>query len=107
MTEVTVDQLVTARHAGAVVVDVREPAEYVTGHVPGAVLIPLAEVPARTAELPTDRPLYVICASGSRSLVASDYLGRTGLEAHSVRGGTRAWIRAGHPVVTGPGADGS
>lgn len=102
MQEISIDQFASATSAGAFVLDVREPAEYVRGHVPGAVLVPLGEVPARRDDLPTDRPVYVICASGNRSLTAAEYLGRAGLEAYSVRGGTRGWVSAGHPVVTGP-----
>lgn len=105
MTEATIDHLRAARADGAVVIDVREPGEYVTGHVPGARLIPLSEVPARAHELPTGDPVYVICASGNRSLRASQYLERAGIDARSVRGGTSGWVSAGNPVVTGARAD--
>lgn len=83
----------------------REPVEYVTGHVPGAVSMPVESVPARLRELPADRPVYVICASGNRSSRVAAYLAEAAFEAHSVDGGTQAWIAAGHPVVTGPRAD--
>ncbi|MCL3860790.1 rhodanese-like domain-containing protein [Actinotalea sp. K2] len=105
MTEVSIDQLRAARADGAVVVDVREPGEYVQGHVPGARLIPLSQIPASAHELPSVEPVYVICASGNRSLRASELLGRAGINARSVRGGTRGWVDAGQPVVTGPRAD--
>jgi rhodanese-related sulfurtransferase len=105
MTQVTIDHLRAARADGAVVVDVREPAEYVQGHVPGARLIPLSEVPAHAQDLPTDDPVYVICASGNRSLRASEYLERAGVDARSVQGGTSGWVSAGYPVVTGARAD--
>ncbi|WP_324651780.1 rhodanese-like domain-containing protein [Georgenia sp. H159] len=105
MTEVSIDQFAAAKVDGAFVVDVREPGEYVQGHVPGARLIPLSEVPARTAALPTDQPVYVVCASGNRSLRATEYLRAAGLDAYSVDGGTTGWIRAGKPVVTGPKAE--
>ncbi|GAB7037665.1 MULTISPECIES: rhodanese-like domain-containing protein [Catenuloplanes] len=92
----------TERHRnGAVVIDVRETFEYWTGHVPGAVRMPLGQVAVRAGELPKDRPVYVICASGSRSLTAAARLHRSGIDAWSVRGGTSAWQRAGHPVVRG------
>lgn len=102
MQEISIDQFLAATSAGAFVLDVREPAEYIRGHVPGAVLVPLGDVPARRGDLPKDRPVYVICASGNRSLTAAEYLARAGFEAYSVRGGTRSWAGAGHPVVTGP-----
>jgi len=91
-----------ARHRdGAVVIDVREPAEYLTGHVPGAELIPLGQLPSHTARLPHDVPVYVICASGNRSLTAANHLVGAGIDAWSVAGGTSAWQRAGYDVVHG------
>lgn len=81
-----------------VVVDVREPWEYAEGHVPGARPVPLATVPARAGDLPTDRPVYLICAVGARSGQAAAYLARLGLEAVNVEGGTSEWLAAGYPV---------
>ncbi|GAB1692811.1 rhodanese-like domain-containing protein [Krasilnikovia sp. M28-CT-15] len=92
----------TARHRdSAVVIDVREASEYVTGHVPGAELVPMGQLPARIAGLPRGVPVYVICASGNRSAAAADLLTRAAVDAWSVAGGTSAWQRAGHPVVQG------
>ncbi|KAE8764216.1 rhodanese-like domain-containing protein [Georgenia thermotolerans] len=105
MTEVSIDQFAAAKAGGAFVIDVREPFEYVGGHVPGAELVPLGEVASRTAALPSNQPLYVICASGNRSLRATEYLRAAGFDAYSVSGGTSGWIGAGKPVVTGPDAD--
>lgn len=99
--EVDLDVFIRAVDAGAVVVDVREPVEYVAGHVPGALLMPLAEVPARAGELPRGEPVYVICASGNRSQGASGRLHAAGVDAYSVMGGTRAWARTGRPLATG------
>jgi rhodanese-related sulfurtransferase len=95
-----------AAHAdGAFVLDVREPQEYVDGHVPGAHLVPLAQVLARRAELPAGERVFVICASGNRSKSATDWLRGIGVEALSVRGGTTEWIAQGHPVVRGAHAN--
>jgi hypothetical protein len=92
-----------AAHAdGGYVVDVRERGEYLAGHVPGAKLIPLASVPARLGQLPTDRPVYVICASGNRSLTATAWMRSAGIDAYSVAGGTGGWARLGRPVIPGP-----
>jgi rhodanese-related sulfurtransferase len=98
-----VDQAVfaAAHRDGAVVIDVREPYEYVTGHVPGAALVPMGQLPARVADLPRTVPVYLICVSGNRSLATADYLARAGVDAWSVAGGTGAWVRAGRPVVRG------
>ena len=52
---------------GILIVDVRGPDEYVTGHVEGAVSIPVDEVLSRVGELPTDQKLLFICAAGVRS----------------------------------------
>ncbi|GGL38559.1 rhodanese-like domain-containing protein [Phycicoccus endophyticus] len=94
-----------ARHAdGAFVLDVREPAEYVQGHVPGAVLAPLSRVTTVLGSLPKDRPVHVICQSGNRSRAVVDLLTGLGYDAQNVEGGTSAWSAAGRPVVTGPQA---
>lgn len=81
--------------------DVRQPDEYEEGHVPGARLVPLADVPDRTGEFPTDGPVYVVCRSGGRSASAVAFLRSAGVDAVNVDGGTLAWIEAGHPVVEG------
>lgn len=89
-------------HAGgATVIDVREPDEYVEAHVPGAVLIPLGEVPERVAEVPEGETVYLICRSGARSIRAGDVLAAEGRDVVNVAGGTLAWIEAGHATVTG------
>ncbi len=99
--EVDVDELDQARADGAVVVDVRQPDEYDSGHVPGARLIPLAEVGARVGEVPADVPVYVICLSGGRSARATEFLRTQGVDARSVAGGTKAWIGSGREVAHG------
>lgn len=86
----------------ATLIDVRRPDEYEAGHVPGAQLIPLAEVPDRLGEIPTGGPVYVICRTGSRSLRATEFLVAEGVDATNVGGGTKAWIESGREVVTGP-----
>ncbi len=102
MTRETDLQTFAAAHAdGAFVIDVREPREYVEGHVPGARLIPLAQVLSRASELPTGERVFVICASGNRSRSATDWLHGRGIEAVSVAGGTSGWIAQGRPVVRG------
>ena len=81
--------------------DVRQPDEYTEGHVPGAVLVPLADVPDRVGEFPTDRTVYVVCRSGGRSANAVAFLRSSGVDAVNVDGGTMAWIESGHSVVEG------
>jgi rhodanese-related sulfurtransferase len=86
---------------GAFVIDVREPDEYTAGHVPGALSAPLSALGAVLGELPGDRPVYVICASGNRSARAAEQLAALGMDAVSVMGGTAGWARAGHPIARG------
>ena len=102
--EVDTEALAAALEDGAVLVDVRMPDEYEEEHVPGALLIPLPELGARTAEVPTDQRVYVICASGARSLAAAEALNRAGWDTVSVTGGTKAWAAEGRPVGTGSSA---
>jgi rhodanese-related sulfurtransferase len=99
--EIDVQAFAAAHADGAFVLDVREPREYLDGHVPGARLMPLAQVLARQAELPRGETVYVVCASGNRSKTATDWLRERGVEAVSVVGGTRGWAAQGHPVVSG------
>lgn len=101
MSEISLDSFAAAHADGATIVDVREPGEYVGGHVPGAVLMPMGQLPSRTGELDRSRPVYVICASGNRSGAMTDYLRHAGFDARSVAGGTSGWVSAGRPVVIG------
>lgn len=101
MQETTIAELAKAHPDGAVVIDVRETEEYVEGHVPGAIHIPLAQLGQRLDEVPEADPVYVICRSGVRSQKGADILEANGHGALSVAGGTMGWIEAGHPVVVG------
>lgn len=99
--EVDLDTFAAAHAAGAVVLDVRNPDEYESGHVSGAVLIPLGELGDRQDEIPEGDPVYVICALGGRSLQATKAMVGAGWHALSVAGGTKGWIGQGRPIVTG------
>ncbi|WP_063059402.1 rhodanese-like domain-containing protein [Nocardia sienata] len=88
--------------AAAVLLDVREDDEWQLGHAPGAVHIPLADVPARYGELDPDADLYVVCRQGGRSLEAVKFLANVGYEAVNVAGGMVAWQQTGRPL-TGEG----
>ncbi len=96
-----VPQLQTALAAGAVVLDVREAFEFASGHVPGAVSMPMHLVPLRLDEIPQERDLYVICAAGNRSWQVAHFLGERGINVINVVGGTMAWHSAGLPIETG------
>ncbi len=78
-----------------------EPDEFEQARVPGALPIPLGEVPARVEEVPGDGTVYLICAKGGRSLAAAEFLRTRGIDAVNVLGGTEAWVVGGFPVETG------
>jgi rhodanese-related sulfurtransferase len=98
--EIAVEELAAVRTSG-VLVDVREPEEYATGHVPGALPIPMGQLATRMGELDKNLPVFVICASGNRSSAMTDLLGGAGFDAVSVAGGTGAWTRSGRPLEGG------
>ena len=86
------------RKRGARIVDVREPAEYAGGHLPGAINIPLAGL-TLTPELRA-LPLVLVCASGGRSARAARILDETGHpEVANLLGGTYGWMQEGRPVA--------
>lgn len=99
--EVDVETFAAAHRDGAYVIDVRQPDEYVAGHIPGARLVPLNSLAGAFADLPEGRALYIVCASGARSLQATLALRRAGAEAYSLAGGTMGWIAAGLLVDAG------
>ncbi|HUO99570.1 MAG TPA: rhodanese-like domain-containing protein [Rhizomicrobium sp.] len=75
-----------------VIVDVRRPEEYAAGHIDGAVLMPLDNLPATYAQLPHDVRLVVYCRSGHRSAQAVSFLLAHGYgRAVSLAGGYLAW----------------
>lgn len=102
MREVDLVTFAAARADGAMVIDVRDPHEYVAGHVPGATLIPAGQVSYRLADLPKNAPIYVVCATGIRSLETTSLLIDAGYDAWCVAGGTNAWAAAGRPTMQGP-----
>ena len=94
--------------AGApLLVDVRERSEFIQVRAPGAVLYPTSSFLLRFEELPRDRPLHVICNSGSRSAAVTAWLLRNGwTDVLNVNGGMVAWVRAGLETRRGPLAPG-
>jgi rhodanese-related sulfurtransferase len=85
---------------GAVVLDVRETAEFAAGHVANSRNIPTGELDKRIAELPAGKPVVVVCASGSRSARAAAVLRKSGrADVFCLDGGLSGWQQAGLPVV--------
>ena len=98
--------------ADAVVIDVREPSEFETGHIPGAINIPRGvlefQVDAHpavanvsdTALSHKERPIVVVCRTGGRAALSAVNLQRLGFaDVRSIAGGVLAWGEAGLPLV--------
>jgi rhodanese-related sulfurtransferase len=86
---------------GVAVIDVRNPDEYQSGHLPGATLIPVNSVFQRREELPKDGKIIFVCAVGQRSALAAEMAAAAGLPAdrlYNLDGGTDAWRKAGEAV---------
>jgi rhodanese-related sulfurtransferase len=86
--------------AGDTLIDVRTPDEYATGHIAGAINVPINTLPTGADALP-DGPVITACGSGGRGGRAADLLDLAGRTAFTIDGGTKAWQAAGLPVVTG------
>jgi rhodanese-related sulfurtransferase len=84
---------------GLVLLDVREPVEWDSGHIAGALHIPMMSIPERLAAIPDGGPVVVVCAVGSRSARVAAFLQQQGLDAYNLAGGMVAWQRAGRPVT--------
>ncbi|MFG1947334.1 rhodanese-like domain-containing protein [Nonomuraea sp. NPDC048826] len=89
--------------ADAYLLDVREHDEWVAGHAPEAVHIPMTQIQARVDEVPSDHPVYVVCRVGGRSMQVTAWLNRLGREAINVGGGMQAWEYDKRPMVSETG----
>ena len=84
----------------AVLLDVREDDEWAAGHAPGAVHIPLGDLPQRLADVPeVDGELPVVCRSGGRSGRAVAWLAQQGYDVVNVDGGMKQWEAAGKRLI--------
>lgn len=90
---------------GAVLLDVREQDEWDAGHAPGALHVPLGDLPSRLGDLPDDAELQVLCRAGGRAARAAAWLQENGYDAVVVDGGMGAWQDAGRPVVADDGSE--
>lgn len=80
------------------IVDVRSPGEFASGHVPGAINIPLEQIEARMGDL-DQRHLVVVCKSGRRAQLACGHLASHVPGASVLEGGTDAWTASGMPTI--------
>lgn len=86
----------------AVLIDIREPAEHASGVARGAQLLPMRQLAARLAEIPTDprRPVLLICNTQNRSSATARALRQRGFaHVRYVQGGMSEWVRRGWPIV--------
>lgn len=88
----------------AVVIDVRDPNEWASGHVAGAIHIPVDDVLTRVDELPEDKNLLFICAMGVRSGLACEMAAAMNISSdrlYNIEDGTGAWIDNNYPAEKG------
>lgn len=80
--------------------DVRTREEFRMGHLPGAINIPLDQLARRSKELPADKPVVVVCATGNRSVSGSRIIAMAARypKVYNLQGGTMAWARGGFPI---------
>jgi rhodanese-related sulfurtransferase len=101
--QISVDEAAQLREEGVFILDVREPQEWEAGHIPGATLIPLGQIPDRLDEIPQDQPVVVVCRSGNRSGQATQFLRQSGYGlTTSMSGGMNQWAAANLEIVAGP-----
>lgn len=86
-------------------IDVREVSEYLEGHIPGAINVPLSSLEDSIKQIPKSGTVHVVCRSGARSASACDWLTQQSVLLSvsfiNVGGGTIGWIIEGGEVVTG------
>jgi rhodanese-related sulfurtransferase len=88
----------------AQLVDVREDDEWLAGHAPDALHLPMTELPGRLDEIPDEGDVVIICRSGHRSAEVVGYLlGRGFGHVRNVADGMLGWAAAGRPLVSEDG----
>lgn len=98
----TPEEALASLRGDGLLIDVRSPGEFRAGHAKGARSIPLTALRGRASQLPGERAIHLICASGTRSRTAARILENAGFaNVMSVRGGTDAWAGAGLPLERG------
>jgi rhodanese-related sulfurtransferase len=91
---------------GSVFLDVREPYEWIAGHIEGSVHIPIGEIQSRYEELDSSAHIVVVCQVGQRSELVANFLDGHGYDAQNLEGGLHSWSAEGLPLVAGEGSAG-
>lgn len=79
------------KRANYFLLDVRSPAEFSEGHLPGSINIPIDDLEARVKEVPVDKHIITICLHGVRSGICEKFLNQKGYLADSLEGGLAVW----------------
>jgi rhodanese-related sulfurtransferase len=95
----TVSELRTHPSTPALLVDVRSGSEFASGHIPGAINIPMDQIESRLDDLDHNLPIVLICQSGKRARMTAGLLEPCQRQIAVLDGGTKAWVHAGLPVV--------
>lgn len=97
---ITVAELRQTQPGKLQLVDVRSPSEFASGHIPGAVNLPMDQIESRMKDLSSHTPVVLICQAGKRAQMTADLLGtRQQFDIAVLEGGTNAWIHADLPLV--------
>jgi rhodanese-related sulfurtransferase len=100
--QVTIGELKGILPGGGVLIDVRELDEYVAGHIPKAVNIPLSTIEDNLESFRDEYDVYLVCQSGNRSLRACEFLHDCDIvNVVNVAGGTLGWVAAGGVLTQG------
>jgi rhodanese-related sulfurtransferase len=97
-------RMLDSNPANTVVVDVRRDDEWVSGHVKGAIHIPIDDLTDRIGEVPQDKKVLFICAAGVRSGLACEIAAAMGYDTenlYNIEDGTPSWIAGNHPTSYG------
>ena len=97
VSQISVQQLQRAGEACGKLIDVRSAPEFATGHIPGAVNVPMEQVEARTADIGMG-PVTLVCEAGTRASIVASWLEKKQVVS-VLEGGTAAWRKAGLPLV--------
>jgi len=91
--------LLASEPGSVLVLDVRTPGEFALGHIPEAVSIPMSDIPWRLGEIPREKKIVAVCASGARSGAVTDYLIEQGYPwVKNYAGGMVDWARKKLPI---------
>lgn len=90
-------------HSKAIVVDIRSTEAFGTGHITGAISLPLGDlkISSKKIEKFKSQPIVIVCATGADSPAAASILTQQGFQASILNGGIRAWREAELPLVKG------